>query len=480
MQYPDRRVFRLLLLLLDLCALIVAFYLAGETRIALNRFYTFQMTSEVVHRMVPPLGLIMLLWIPMSAWLGLYKPRRGAFLGMAAQVAESVVAVAILTILVTFFIRDLGQGFSRTFVVFFAAQSIVTLLAARLILRAGLALCQRRGYAQERLAVAGAGIEAKRLAELLESSHLLGVRLCGVIATAPLPGPRVLGNPVPVLGTIGEAAALINTHRLDRIIAVDSEIDRMGLQILAATCTRMAVPLHRLPANVELQASRLKVHEMGGLSLLEVHGIQFTPAQELIKRVFDLSVGTALLMAMAPLMGCLAALIRLTSRGPILYVAPRVGKGGRHFPFYKFRSMVANAEGRRDELPTGRDGHLFKIKDDPRLTAVGSFMRRFSLDELPQLINVLKGDMSLVGPRPLPANDLDADGMSREHAFWAHERTRVMPGITGLWQVRGRSDLGFDDMIRHDVAYSRTWSVRQDLRILLETLPAVLRGRGAY
>ncbi|HET9481873.1 MAG TPA: sugar transferase, partial [Candidatus Polarisedimenticolia bacterium] len=143
---------------------------------------------------------------------------------------------------------------------------------------------------------------------------------------------------------------------------------------------------------------------------------------------------------------------------------------------------VVGADAMREQLRhcNERDGHLFKIKDDPRLTRIGRFMRRYSLDELPQLFNVLKGDMSLVGPRPLPASDLDGDGMSREHAFWALERTRVLPGITGLWQVRGRSDLGFDDMIRHDVSYARTWSIAQDLRILLETLPAVLRGRGAY
>jgi lipopolysaccharide/colanic/teichoic acid biosynthesis glycosyltransferase len=237
-----------------------------------------------------------------------------------------------------------------------------------------------------------------------------------------------------------------------------------------------------MPANVELQASRLRVHEIGELSLLEVRGLQFTPAQEFIKKVFDIVVGTGLLILAAPLMAALATIIKATSPGPVLYIAPRVGKGGRHFHFYKFRSMVAGAQSLQAELAARneKDGHIFKIKDDPRLTPIGRFMRLYSLDELPQLINVLKGDMSLVGPRPLPAADLDLDGLSREHAFWARERTRVLPGITGLWQVRGRSDLGFDDMIRHDTSYARTWSVWQDIRILAETVPAVLRGRGAY
>jgi len=482
MQYPDRRVFRLLLLLMDLCVLMAAFHYAVETRIALNRFYGFAMTREMAAYLVPPMGLILLLWIPMSGWLELYRPRRGRFLGAVRQVVESVISLAVLTIVVTFFFRHFGEGFSRSFVLFFSVYSLIGLVATRLALRIGLSACQKRGYAQERIVVAGEGADTKRLAEHLEATAPLGLRLCGVVTGAPGAGAGVLGNPVPVLGTIAEMGALINTHRLDRVIAVDGEIDRMGLQTLAATCARMGVALHRLPAHVELQATRLRVHQMGDLSLVEVHGIQFTPGQEIAKRVFDLVVGTAILVALSPLMTLLALLVKSTSRGPVLYVAPRVGKGGRHFPFYKFRTMVVDAEAKRAELLARNEkrGHLFKIKDDPRLTRIGRFMRRYSLDELPQLINVLKGDMSLVGPRPLPAADLDPDGMSREHAFWAKERTRVLPGITGLWQVRGRAELDFDEMIRHDVAYARTWSITQDIRIMLLTLPAVFRGRGAY
>ncbi len=480
MLYPDRRVFRLLLLLLDLCALIGAFHLAVETRIALNSFYKYQMTAQAAAALTPPLGLILLLWIPMSLRLRLYRPRRGVLAGAVRQVVESVVALAVLTIVVTFFIRNFGEGFSRTFVLFFAADALGTLMLARLAMWVALAVCHRRGYAREHVALAGSGEEAKRLAARIEAARRAGVDLRGVIATAPVTEIS-FGNPVPVIGTLDQAGALINLHKLDRIIAVDSEIDRMGLQTLAATCARMGVALHRIPANVELEAARLHLHELGDVQLLEVRGIGFTPAQAFIKRVFDVCVGSLLLVAAAPLMLSLAALIKLTSPGPVLYVAPRVGKGGRHFPFYKFRSMVADAERRRADLATRNEkgGHLFKIKDDPRLTAIGRFMRRFSLDELPQLVNVLKGDMSLVGPRPLPAGDLDLDGLSREHAFWARERTRVLPGITGLWQVRGRSATAFDDMIRHDVAYARTWSVWQDLWILAATLPAVLRGRGA-
>ena len=482
MTFPNRRVFRLLLLLLDMGALVAAFHLAVETRLGLNAFYGYQMSRSVVDVLTPPLGLILLLWIPMSWWMSLYRPRRGGMVaGSVSQILESVAALAVLTIVITFFIRNFGGSFSRSFVLFFAAYSTATLMAARMLLWFALSYSQRRGYAMERIAIVGTGADTKALAEHLEAAGDLGLTLCGVITASATTAPGVLGNPVPVLGAADDLGALINTHRLDRVIAVVGEIDRMTMQRLAAICTRMGVALNRLPIHQELQATRVRIHEIGDLSLLEVRGIQFTPAQEFAKRVFDIGVGVLLLAAAAPLMAALALLIKTTSRGAVLYVAPRTGRGGRHFPFYKFRSMVAGAEHRRGELVAGneKDGHLFKIRNDPRLTRVGRFMRRYSLDELPQLLNVLKGEMSLVGPRPLPASDLESDGMSREHAFWAFERTRVLPGITGLWQVRGRSDLGFDDMIRLDVAYVRDWSLRGDLLILLQTLPAVLKGRGA-
>ncbi len=482
MLHPDRRVFRLLLLLLDLGALLGAFHAAAATRLALNPWYPYQMTWMTASLLLPPLGLILLLWIPMSQWLELYRPRRGGVLrGTVTQVVESVAAVAILTIVVTFFVRNFGSAFSRSFVLFFAAYSLATLLLARLALWGLVRLCQKNGGAVERVAVVGWGADALELIHRFESVRAPGLRLSGVITTYPGAGRDVFGNPVPVLGSLDEVGALINTHHLDRIVAVPTEIGRVGLQQLASVCARMGVTLNRSPLHAELQGARLKVCEIGDISLLEVRALEFTRGQELLKRAFDMIAGTALLLALSPLLLALAAAVKLTSSGPILYISRRVGKGGRHFAFLKFRSMVKGAESLRADLAAVNEqcGHLFKIKDDPRLTPLGRFMRRFSLDELPQILNVLKGDMSLVGPRPLPAGDMDQDGLSREHAFWASERTRLLPGITGLWQVRGRSDLGFEEMIRLDVEYARTWSLLRDVVILLETAPAVIRGRGA-
>jgi lipopolysaccharide/colanic/teichoic acid biosynthesis glycosyltransferase len=218
-----------------------------------------------------------------------------------------------------------------------------------------------------------------------------------------------------------------------------------------------------------------------GLGLLDAEPVHFTHGQQIVKRIVDVVLSSLLLILLAPLLLTLSLLIRLTSPGPIFYLSPRVGKGGRHFMFWKFRSMYADGP-RRDDLRRSneREGHLFKMRNDPRVTPLGRFMRRFSLDELPQLFNVITGEMSLVGPRPLPAEDMDPDGLSREHTAWAEQRVQVRPGITGIWQIRGRSDLSFEQMVEFDLDYIRSWSLGLDIRILLETPLAVFSGRGAY
>ena len=177
----------------------------------------------------------------------------------------------------------------------------------------------------------------------------------------------------------------------------------------------------------------------------------------------------------------LAAFIKLDSKGPVFFVSERVGKGGRMFPFWKFRSMVQDADGMKDALRdlNETDGRLFKIKNDPRVTRFGRLIRKFSVDELPQLYNVLRGDMNLVGPRPLPVRDLEGIENDPEARYWFELRSKVKPGITGLWQVMGRSDLAFKDMVSLDIDYVQNWSLWLDLQILVKTVPAVLKGRGA-
>ena len=198
------------------------------------------------------------------------------------------------------------------------------------------------------------------------------------------------------------------------------------------------------------------------------------------KRALDLAGALLLVVAFAPLAAVIAVLVKLDSRGPVLHAQLRGGLGGKPFRMYKFRSMRMDAEALRQTLASSneQDGYLFKMRADPRVTRFGRWLRRSSLDELPQLLNVLRGEMSLVGPRPLPLEDLAA--LTSEYRAWAEERHKVLPGLTGEWQVEGRADCGFEQMVEFDLSYVRRNGLRRDLVLLCRTLPAVLRGRGAY
>jgi exopolysaccharide biosynthesis polyprenyl glycosylphosphotransferase len=210
--------------------------------------------------------------------------------------------------------------------------------------------------------------------------------------------------------------------------------------------------------------------------LFELKPPVFEGVDYAMKRTFDVVIASLLLLVLAPLLASIALAIRLSSRGPVIYASSRPGIGGEPFACFKFRTMFRDADQRQADLESLNEasGALFKIRDDPRMTPVGRFLRRYSLDELPQLVNVLRGEMSLVGPRPLPQRDFE------RLAPWHKKRYLVLPGITGLWQVSGRSELDFDDLVRLDFLYLERWSVFLDLTILVKTVPAVLTRRGAF
>jgi exopolysaccharide biosynthesis polyprenyl glycosylphosphotransferase len=286
-------------------------------------------------------------------------------------------------------------------------------------------------------------------------------------------------HPLPVLGTTRQIAELINTEQLDRIIVINGALLDGELERCNQVFHRMGVPVS---CAVDLTPARVRVDlsTQYGMPFVEMIPVQFTRTQEVVKRVFDISLTLFALVFLTPLLLVIATLIKITSKGPVLYKSPRVGKGGRHFTFLKFRSMYVDNDRAGVESANEKKGHIFKIRNDPRVTPLGRFLRRYSLDELPELINVLRGEMSLVGPRPLPARDLDPDGMSQEFFAWSEGRARVQPGLTGLWQIGGRSDLAFEDMIRLDLQYIQNWSLALDISIILETPLPVLRGIGAY
>jgi exopolysaccharide biosynthesis polyprenyl glycosylphosphotransferase len=281
---------------------------------------------------------------------------------------------------------------------------------------------------------------------------------------------------LPVLGSLDDLPEVLASQEVDELIVGDSDFDEDTLLEIVDAAHRCGVKVRVAPKTTELLTQRAEYVPGQGVPLFELRPPVFAGTDWLMKRGFDLIVSAGVIVLLSPLWLLIAAAIKLTSRGPILYRDRRIGLAEHEFGMLKFRTMYRDAAQQQQALEAQNEagGALFKIRDDPRVTPVGKLLRRFSLDEAPQVLNVLWGEMSLVGPRPLPVRDyalLDE---------WHRKRYLVLPGMTGLWQISGRSSLTFDDLVRLDFYYLENWSVWLDITVLAKTLPAVLSRRGAY
>ncbi|HEX8855528.1 MAG TPA: exopolysaccharide biosynthesis polyprenyl glycosylphosphotransferase, partial [Thermoleophilaceae bacterium] len=264
--------------------------------------------------------------------------------------------------------------------------------------------------------------------------------------------------------------------QIDEVLIADPDFPQEEAVELTERCHRNGVRVRIAPSTMEILMDRVEFVPGQTLPLFELKAPVFEGVDFVVKRVFDLIASSLILLLLSPLLLLMALAVRLTSRGPVIYRSMRPGIGGEPFACLKFRTMYENAEHRQTELEKHNEagGAIFKMRRDPRVTPVGRLLRRFSLDELPQLFNVLKGEMSLVGPRPLPQRDYERLG------DWHRKRYLVLPGVTGLWQVSGRSELDFDELVRLDFVYLENWSVFLDITIILKTIPAVFRAKGAW
>jgi exopolysaccharide biosynthesis polyprenyl glycosylphosphotransferase len=277
-------------------------------------------------------------------------------------------------------------------------------------------------------------------------------------------------------GELRDLPKLLRARSVDEIVLADSALtDKLLLEIVDLA-HRAGVKVRIAPKTSEILVHRAQYAPEEGLPLFELRPPVFAGTDWVVKRAFDLFVSALFLLVGLPVWLIIAAVIKLTSSGPVLYPDRRVGLNEQEFSMLKFRTMYADAAEQQKELEklNEADGPLFKLRRDPRVTGFGRLLRRYSLDEIPQLLNVLRGEMSLVGPRPLPLRDY------RRLEPWHRKRYLVLPGMTGLWQISGRSNLGFDDLVRLDFSYLENWSVWLDVSILLRTIPAVLTRRGAY
>lgn len=414
-----------------------------------------------------------LLW-PLAAFsIGLYRSDQLATWASAvSEVPRAFVAIMLITWPLFGVATALGLE-QVVILTFITVGGIATLTAvARTVVRAGL---HRTPDLRQRTLILGSGVVAGRLVEKLHNNAQFGLDPVGIVDDEV----HDIGTPdLPWLGHFADLDTIIEAQRIDRVIIAFSRASHEQLLESIRACRDAGVSVDVVPRLFEFLDGVRALDQVGGLPLLSIGAPVLTSASVAAKRALDAAGSLALIAVFSPVMLAIAIAIKLESRGPVFFRQPRAGRGNSSFQLIKFRSMYLDAEQRKaefEELNEADDGVMFKIRKDPRVTRVGRFIRRFSLDELPQLFNVLRGEMSLVGPRPLIFPETAA--LEKD---WHLRRLELRPGLTGPWQVYGRSQSPFQEMVRFDYQYVAGWSLARDIEILLATIPAVLSGRGAY
>ena len=467
------------LVLGDLLVITVAVTAAYLLRFDFVKPTTPGAASMVVFAVLIPL------WVGVLAAFRSYEPR---FLGVGSEEYDRVLRAGVLVLaMVATTSWALKLDIARGFVVIALPTATLLTLAWRYLARQRLHALRARGRCQQRVLVAGHLDQVLSMMGHLERSTHHGM----VIAGACLPRPHgaeghrapatpaeLLAAGVPVVGYLDEVADAAARTDVDAVAVLPSpQLDGHALRSLGWDLEATRAELLVAPAITEVIGPRVAIRPVCGVPLMHLHRPEHTGVRQVAKTVVDRASAALGLLLLAPLLLAIGAAVRLDTRGPALFRQQRVGKHGEHFTMYKFRSMVTDAEEKVIDLREGADagnGVLFKMRVDPRVTRVGRFLRAYSLDELPQLINVALGQMSLVGPRPPLQSEVDRYG------YDVYRRLLVKPGLTGLWQVNGRSDLSWDESVRLDLRYVENWSFAFDFMILWKTARAVLARSGAY
>ena len=414
-----------------------------------------------------------LTWPLVAFSIGLYRSDQlSAWASAISEVPRVFVAVMLVTwpLFAAASLLGLDDSVVLAFLTVAATASLASI--SRSIVRAGL---HRAPELRQRTLILGSGIVAGQLVKKLRDNSQFGLVPVGMVDDEV----HDVGTPdLPWLGRFNDLDKIIETQQIDRVIIAFSRASHEQLLESIRACRDSGVAIDVVPRLFEFLDGVQALDQVGGLPVLSIGAAHLSSVSMAAKRGLDL-VGSLLLIGVfSPLLIVTAIAIKLESRGPVFFRQPRAGRRRTSFQLIKFRSMYVDAEKRKEEceeLNEAGDGVMFKIRDDPRVTRVGRFIRRFSLDELPQLFNVVKGEMSLVGPRPLIFPETDA--LDQE---WHLRRLELRPGLTGPWQIYGRSQSPFQEMVRFDYQYVAGWSLARDIEILFATLPAVVSGRGAY
>lgn len=408
---------------------------------------------------------------------GLYRVRpTGSWLRQASTVIAGTTTAFALFAAYEFVFQSTALVVvqTRLLVAIMWGMTTVCVLLARFIVGALVSWLYRRGAFLTNLLVVGSGRQGKLMMQHVAANPSLGYHVVGFVQDDD--SPLADFGRFTDLGTMDELDGAIRRHKVGEVIIALPSHQHQQILRAVRLCERAGANFKLVPDMYELSISRIDVDAIEGVPLLGLRRSLESNWQRSVKRGFDILFALTVLVVGAPVWLLIALAIKLDSRGPVFYSQTRLGRRGEPFPFLKFRSMYVNADQLLEQLRMRQNarGVHFKDRNDPRRTRVGSFLRKTSLDEIPNFINVLRGEMSVIGPRPpLPSEFINYED-------WEKARLEATPGITGIWQVRGRSDIDFDEMVLMDLYYIENWSLRLDLQILLRTIPAVLFSRGAY
>ncbi len=467
---PDRHIVSLDIMAMDLVLITISTVGALVVR---SHLHIPHLDDDVAaERLLTPIAIVIIpAWFIFIAAFGSYQRKH---LGAGTLEYQRVLNASLLTAgLLGISAYLLQYPMSRVFYFLMFTVGIPLVLAGRYMMRRHLHHARVAGKFRRRVLVAGDYRHIEDLVEILGREKWLGYDVIGVLSADPSPRPEDLS--VPTVGDPGHVLEAVHISGADAVIFTEGAYARGGdFNRLARQLESDSAELIVVPTLTDIASSRMTIRPVGGIPLVHIDKPQAERATTWLKRSFDVVGSLLLIICSAPILAAAALAIKLEDGGPVIFKQRRVGMKGEIFECLKLRSMVTNAEEIKAQLMSDNAGVLFKIADDPRITRVGAFIRRFSIDEMPQFFNVLRGDMSLVGPRPALENEVS------QYKSHVRRRLDVRPGITGLWQVSGRSDLPWDDAVRLDLYYVDNWSMLEDLSILKRTVKAVFTSSGAY
>jgi exopolysaccharide biosynthesis polyprenyl glycosylphosphotransferase len=458
--------------ILDLISIFLAFFLTYWIR---NTFFSTQYSSLApIQDYLWLLTFVVPLWSFLLYYFGLYESYRTKPLWVEPWRILKVTFWGTLLVGTFIFVFKLHY-ISRLFMVLFAVFAFLLLAVERRIIRSIARQVRKKGLNFKNIIIVGTGRRAREIAKVLEENKNWGFKLIGIVCDNGNDHLPKVGT-YPVIGNIKQMPEILHSQVVDEVIFAVSRKKLEETEEIFLMCEELGIRARVAVNFFPHMIAKVHLDDLHGVPLLTFTTTPYSEFQLAVKRVFDLSISSIMLVLLSPLLLVIAGLIKGTSPGPVLFKQIRVGLNGRRFTLYKFRSMAQDAESRKQEFLRLNEmaGPVFKIKNDPRLTSIGRFLRKTSLDELPQLINVLKGDMSVIGPRPPIPEEVT------QYKSWQRRRLSMKPGLTCLWQINGRNKIkDFDQWMKLDLQYIDNWSLKLDFKIFLKTIPVVLLGRGA-